>query len=56
MAEILYELLARTPDGMRGLAAARLRRGVLNLLHQGLKSSGMTQPSLPSGWASVGRL
>ncbi|MFC5182472.1 helix-turn-helix domain-containing protein [Actinomadura harenae] len=43
MLDGFYERLARTPEGKRGLAAARLRRGALNLLHRSLKSSGLTQ-------------
>ncbi|MEV5573883.1 helix-turn-helix transcriptional regulator [Spirillospora sp. NPDC052269] len=43
MLDGLYERLARTPEGRRELAAARLRRGALNLLHRSLKASGLTQ-------------
>ncbi len=39
----LYEALASTRDGRRGLAAARLRYRVKGLLHRALASSGMSQ-------------
>lgn len=39
----LYERLSSTSSGARALAAARLRYRVLDLLHEGLEASGLTQ-------------
>jgi transcriptional regulator with XRE-family HTH domain len=42
----LYESIASTPDGLRSLASARLRRRVLILLHRALNRSGLSQRDL----------
>lgn len=42
----LYERLAATDDGSRALAAARLRRRALRMLHRAHARSGLTLPGL----------
>jgi transcriptional regulator with XRE-family HTH domain len=42
----LYDRLASTVEGARALAAARLRRDVLGILHKSLEESGLTQTEL----------
>ncbi|GAA4102398.1 hypothetical protein GCM10022248_89250 [Nonomuraea soli] len=42
----LYERLAAQPDGLRLLAAARLRRKVIKVLHRSLELSGLSQSDL----------
>lgn len=42
----MFERLASTPEGARGLAAARLRYRVLSLLHEALEVSPLNQSDL----------
>lgn len=44
----LYERIARTDDGAKRLAVARLKREVLRALHTALKASGLNQKELAS--------
>lgn len=42
----LYDRLASTPEGARGLAAARLRRTTLNRLWDAFEASGLSEKDL----------